>query len=721
MTRKDRRLAIAVATLVLAMLLVAAGMGALSWATLDTAERAAVGGVLQSRIALALMALITIAAVAAFTLRHLFERYVAAPGRLLVQLEVLTSCDLEGELEANGSAETRGLARAISKLLQQRAQLRDDMARRVVDASHATERERNRLAALMAELTQSVVVCNLEGRILLYNARARLQFRSPSGASAPSGSAGLIGLGRSIYAVIDQRIVEHAGEKIQLRLLHRAADPATQFVTTTRTGQLLRVQMAPVLDPAGASTEAARLDGFVLMLDNITQAFQQDSLRDQLLHRLTEGSRSSLANLQAAVEMLEFPDLDPAMRERFHRVIREEVAALSERVRALAADTARQLKTRWPLDDMLGGELVAAGKRQIESAAGLQVELEEVDGDLWLRVDSFSLLQALAHLAGCLQAEGGIEAVRLRLQRAGRRAQLDLLWSGKSLTSEVVAAWQDIAMRIGGDSLPLTVDDVVERHGGEFWYERGGEEDFFRFLLPLAEERDEADPPPLAAPESRPEFYDFDLFQTSPQARELDDLDLSELSYTVFDTETTGLDPAGGDEIIQIGATRIVNGKLLRGECFEQLINPRRAISPASSQIHGIRPEMLRSQPTVAEVLPAFHAFAADTVLVAHNAAFDMRFLQLKEASTGVRFEQPVLDTLLLSAVVHPNADSHSLEAIAQRLDVSVTRRHTALGDALMTAEVFLRLVSLLEDRGVRTLGQARAVAQQTYYARIRY
>jgi DNA polymerase-3 subunit epsilon len=199
------------------------------------------------------------------------------------------------------------------------------------------------------------------------------------------------------------------------------------------------------------------------------------------------------------------------------------------------------------------------------------------------------------------------------------------------------------------------------------------------------------------------------------------DTPLAELSFTVFDTETTGLSPSEGDEIIQIGATRIVAAKLRRDECFEQLVDPQRPLPEAGIAIHGITEEMLRGQPDIVAVLPAFHAFAADSVLVAHNAAFDMRFLQLLEGRTGLRFEQPVLDTLLLSAVLHPKQDSHRLEAIAERLGVTVLGRHTALGDAIVTAEVFARMLPLLRAQGIVTLGQALEASKATWLARVSY
>jgi len=196
---------------------------------------------------------------------------------------------------------------------------------------------------------------------------------------------------------------------------------------------------------------------------------------------------------------------------------------------------------------------------------------------------------------------------------------------------------------------------------------------------------------------------------------------LSALSYTAFDTETTGLEPSAGDEIISIGAVRIVNGRLLRSEVFERLVDPGRTLNPESARVHGIDAAALQGQPSIREVLPLFERFCAGTVLVGHNAAFDMRFLELKRRTTGVRFAQPVLDTLLLSAAAHPGLDDHRLEAIAARLGISVIGRHTALGDALLTGEIFLKLLPLLAGRGVLTLGQALAASRETYYARLQY
>lgn len=199
------------------------------------------------------------------------------------------------------------------------------------------------------------------------------------------------------------------------------------------------------------------------------------------------------------------------------------------------------------------------------------------------------------------------------------------------------------------------------------------------------------------------------------------DRPLDSLRYTAFDTETTGLQPSNGDEIIQIGALHVTDGHIQADQAFEALIDPKRPINPESEKIHGITPAMLTGKPTIGEVLPEFHTFCDGSVLLGHNVAFDMRFLQIKEASTGVVFSQPVIDTLLLSAVAYPNQVHHSLESSMALLGVEIEHRHSAYSDAVATAQVFLKLVPLLAECGIITLRQAIEASKKTPYARLTY
>ena len=664
---------------------------------------------------------------------HLHDaREDKAPDRLMEKVKLLSAATQSQQIEAaQDSPAMARLTQAINALAAERDRWRSDVQAQVAQANQSLQQERNRLAALMSELNQSVVVCNLDGRIVLFNHRARLQFKRMPGSAcgvpdaSGAGGAEWVGIGRSIYAVLDRALLAHSLDNIRQRMARGASQPTTQFLTSTASGQLLRVHMAPVRSGSEVAEGGTDIHGFVLTLDNVTHSFEEDTRRDQLLLDLTEGSCASLANVQAAVEMLALDDLAPEMRTKFLCVVREEVGAMGQRITDLLARSHETLKTRWPLENMLGVDLLHAAQRHMAAHCGRDVVLDAVDPQVWLKVDSFALLQALTYLASRLFDEFEVRFVQLRLgcsPEAGK-VHLDLVWTGQAMSTETVMSWELNPMHLVAERNPLTVRDVMDRHGGVIWFERerSRHQAFFRMVLPMARAQEGTESAQLLPNDSRPEYYDFDLFQMSQGDHALDDRPLRSLIYTVFDTETTGLNPSQGDEIIQIGATRIVNGKLLRQDAFEQLIDPGRSIPAASIPIHGITPAMVQGQPRIGQVLPSFHAYASDTVLVAHNAAFDMKFLQLKERSTGLRFDQPVLDTLLLSAVIHPHQDSHHLEAIAQRMNITVLGRHTALGDALVTAEVFLRMIPLLAEMGILTLGQAREAAQKTYHARLEY
>jgi DNA polymerase III epsilon subunit family exonuclease len=215
----------------------------------------------------------------------------------------------------------------------------------------------------------------------------------------------------------------------------------------------------------------------------------------------------------------------------------------------------------------------------------------------------------------------------------------------------------------------------------------------------------------------RPEFYDFDLFKRIPD-RELTDIPLKELRCVVFDTETTGLQPSQGDELISIGAVRVVNGRTVRGETFYQLINPGKKIPRASIKFHGITDKDVKGKLKADAVLPMFHRFCGRAVMVAHNAAFDMKFLELKEKTSGISFQNTILDVLLLSAFLHDHTAEHSLNATADRLGISVAGRHTALGDAMTTSAILLAMLDPLAERGVITLGDALKVSSEQVQVR---
>ncbi|MBT5666834.1 MAG: PAS domain-containing protein [Rhodospirillaceae bacterium] len=202
--------------------------------------------------------------------------------------------------------------------------------------------------------------------------------------------------------------------------------------------------------------------------------------------------------------------------------------------------------------------------------------------------------------------------------------------------------------------------------------------------------------------------HDLTLHDAPPTPQPFNDSTLlSDLPIFVFDCETTGLD-VKSDVIVSLGGVRMHGDRMFRGATIDCLVNPGRAIPPRSTAIHGITDAMVADAEPFARNWARLAAFMEGCVLVGHNIAFDIAHLRNATARDGIAWVAPIaLDTLLLGSVLDPGEPDFSLDAMAARHGVNIRGRHTALGDSLVTAELYAGMAPRLAARGILTLGDA--------------
>ncbi len=688
-----------------------------SYLNLPPADQELARGLFDKLLAFPFIGAILLIVIISTLVSLIFKSYIIPVLKMAEQTRLITTVNPDHRITTNGARELVELADIINESAEAYQKLQNEVEQKIADTNQALQEETNRFAALMSELPNGVIVCNSDGTILLYNHQAQ-ELLNPENGDDDMALGGTIGLGRSIFGTFDRGPIVHALEVMNHDHGQGQVKPALGLMTKLCKQRFIRINMAPVTQQGETRGE---ISGFVLTLEDMTGEIAVENERDRQLQALIDAVQKSLGRIHSGLASIcAMPGVGGDACDLHRKAIGKITTELEAHL-ALARELYSQHRIAYGnRENVLSETLLAILAKSLSERFGLTVELTPGQA-YWLTIDSYSIVQAIASLAGLLKAEFDIENLHLSIDAGhDNLANLTVAWRPHQVPAEALENWYRSPLFMDSQGQQDSPQTIFSRHGGALRTAsdttNGCRHTVISLPLAMAGTEDSQQ----NGSEPRPISYEFDLFH-QPGQQALADVPLTKLTYVAFDTETTGLNPSDGDEIIQIGAVRIVNGRMLVNEVIDQLVNPQRAVPPSSVKVHGIQAELLDRQPTIDKVLPHFHSFVKNTVLVAHNAAFDMRFLQLKEELTGLRFENPVLDTLLLSSLVHPNQEGHSLDDIAARLNIRVTGRHTALGDALVTAEVLLKLIPLLETRGIRTLADALTASEKSTFNRLKY
>lgn len=559
------------------------------------------------------------------------------------------------------------LPEAVNEVCTRMVKARAELAEGLKAATRKSEENSNRLAAILNDLHEGVVVCNQRHQMVLYNQVAFDMLRETAE----------LGLGRSLFETVAREPVVHMMEVLSNR--GGAVEGGLPFLAgTVDDRMLLQGRMTLIRNDEGAVT------GYVVTLVDAGPQLAALAGREALLREIAEQVEMPLRRITLSAGDAE--------------VIRHESAVISEAVKRVTKGYHAMLAGWWPMADINSTELLSFVASRLGDGMGATV----VGLPVWLHGDSHSLVMAIESLVWRVADRTGATQFDLSAGGDDHGAWVEFAWAGDLVEQAQMDRWlAQPLVALGG----MTVRDVLEHHAGtELARERrdGGA----ALRIPMRRGVEQHGHGRQVLP-GRPEFYDMTLLEQSRDTGAMGSRPLRSLTFVVFDTETTGLQPSQGDQIVSIAGVRIVNGRILSGESFNRIVNPGRPIPAESIRYHGITDEMVKDKPPADVVLPQFRTYVADAVLVAHNAAFDLKFLRMREKKMGIKFDSPVLDTMILSNFLDGPEAGHSLDDICERYGIEITDRHTALGDAMVTAAVLLRQIEALEGRGIHTLDDA--------------
>lgn len=628
----------------------------------------------------------------------IFLSYIMPLYHLTEETALISTVNPGHRVKIQGCQEILRLGKSINEAAERLQDMQSSIGKQLQQVTAELEKEKQVLGAVIGELPEGIVVCNLRGDILLYNQKARAFFPSSKNQEGSTIPRGYLGLGRSIYSLLDGYLLDHSLDDLKERLQEKNRPAVYNFMAKGAVEQLFRISMVSVRDEEGL------ISGYVLVISDLSKQMKIEQKTQDLLHWFLDQTQEQVAGICTSIDaLITNRDISEKEMEKNKTMICENVQILSGELEEALAALPVAFKSQWPMQSIDIENVFQILKREAVQQTAITIHLTGSMRKMRLRVELYTFIQGLLILLQLLEQEHAVHDLTCVAAVENETINIDLLWRGDPVGESILDVWKEKTYLMAEQERVLNVQDVLARHEAEIVSAEGyGGNSYLRLKLPAVDAVKRSDR--TVSEEVRVPQYDFGIFSRSSRDSEEGDTWFEEAVYTVFDLETTGLDPLGGDEIVSISAVRIVNNRIITEEFFDQLVNPQRSLPYEAIKIHGITEDMLRDKPGIDEVLPQFALFCQKTVLVAHSADFDLAFLKKREKTSGISFSNQVLDTFKLSLLVHPSQKDHSLEALAARLGVIITNRHSSLGDALTTAEILLRLLPLLAKQGIRSL-----------------
>lgn len=581
---------------------------------------------------------------------------------------------IDGDMPPEESA----LLNNTNALMAAVQQQRDSLDRELGESRDTSAREKTRLSALLNQLSQGVLVCNLEGAILLANSRARVILRSDSEDDI---------MAESIFALLNAELVAHALTIVRERLEHGAQAPSTTLSTVTRSGNLVRFQLAAATDTQTADNQAtstAAVQGFVITLEDIQTQHSQEYERDKLLHGLTRETRNLLSRLRTGLESLQRDSSVQRQQRTLLAALGRDTVRHSEHLERMSFQQADQLTHVWPLELILAIDLISAVDQQLQRHHDMRCPQQlKAPATSWLKADSFSLVQGLANCIAALHVEWDIDDIQLGTDTHPQHELLmiEISWRTGELRQEdfrALATTTRQRIAVGGRALI----ELIERHSGRAWLEeqhQSGQR--ICIALPLYAA------PPGAPLEMPPSEADFRASADSTAA-----VDHSPTLKSQYAT------------VLAVGTERNSAADLVRGE--STLV----ALLLAGGKPQTLAQKQLRNttleQRDQSEDSQALDEFSRKGIFVSHHSA---ELLGRVSAADRQLIERAgLLDTAEIARLLLPTLQSYSLYQVATQLGLDTTLAETS-DQAKLIAQVYNRQLKRLQSSGIYTIAQLEA------------